>query len=438
MKMATMLNKTEYPSIGETLWTGVLPNGLSVFIVPKNGFRSCYALYGTRYGGAMRRFELEGSVRETPEGIAHYLEHKMFDMPEGENALSVLSENGADPNAFTSTDMTCYYFSCTSRFEENLRMLLKFVSTPYFTEESVEKERGIITQEILMGEDSPPRKIYQNLLSLLYSREEITGQVAGTVDSIQKITADLLHDCHKVFYAPSNMALCVEGDVDPEAVCRIAEEILPSGKQAVPCALFGQHEGMLPLKLRAEQEMPIAMPEFLIGAKDYDVPVSENGDAHDRIFRRLVSSLALRLLCGTSSPFYMKLYSEGLITHSFDYDTDFAADTVTVIIGGESSDPDAVLDALNKEVAAICEKGFDRKRFDIAKKSLIGSRLRSLEDFESVCTNLFGDWVDGFCCPDVSPILQEVRCEDCDAWVREILAPERLAISVLRPSAVNV
>ena len=143
--MATMLNKTEYPSIGETLWTGVLPNGLSVFIVPKKGFRSCYALFGTHYGGAMRHFELEGSVCETPEGSAHYLEHKMFDMPEGENALSVLSENGADPNAFTSTDMTCYYFSCTSRFEENLRMLLKFVSTPYFTEESVEKERGIIT-----------------------------------------------------------------------------------------------------------------------------------------------------------------------------------------------------------------------------------------------------------------------------------------------------
>jgi predicted Zn-dependent peptidase len=436
--MATMMNKAEYPSIGETIWTGVLSNGLSVFVVPKKGFRSCYALFGTHYGGAMRNFELEGKVHETPEGIAHYLEHKMFDMPEGENALSILSENGADPNAFTSTDMTCYYFSCTSRFEENLRMLLKFVSSPYFTEESVEKERDIITQEILMGADSPSRKIYQNLLSLLYNRDVITGHVAGTVESIQKITADLLYDCHRVFYAASNMALCVEGDVDPEAVYRIAEEILPVEKQSIPCAIFGEHEGMLPLKTSVEQEMPIAMPEFLIGAKDFDAPLSETGDAHDRIFRRLVSSLSLRLLCGTSSPFYMKLYSEGLITHSFDYDTDFAANTVTVIIGGESNDPNAILKALNKEVAAISEKGFDRNRFEIAKKSLIGSRLRSLEDFESVCTNLFGDWVDGFFCPDISAILQEISCEDCEAWVREILAPERLAISVLRPSASNV
>ena len=435
--MATM-NKTEYPSIGETVWCGELSNGLTVFVVPKKGFRSCYALFGTHYGGAMRRFELDGTIRETPEGIAHYLEHKMFDMPEGENALSVLSENGADPNAYTSTDMTCYYFNCTSHFEDNLHMLLKFVSAPFFTEESVEKERDIITQEILMGEDSPPRKIYQNLLSLLYNREGITGQVAGTVESIQKITPDLLYACHRIFYAPSNMALCVEGDVDPETVCRIAEEVLPAEKQPIPNALFGKHEGMLPLKERIEEEMPIAMPEFLIGAKDYDAPISETSEAHDRIFRRLVSYLALRLLCGTSSPFYMKLYSEGLITHSFDYDTDYAADTVTVIIGGESNDPDAVLHALHEEVAEISEKGFDRKRFDTAKKSLIGSRLRSLEDFESFCGNLFSDWIDGFCFPDVSSVLEEIHCEDCDAWVREILSPDRLAISILRPPASAV
>ncbi len=427
------LNKTEYPSIGETIWSGELSNGLTVFVVPKKGFRSCYALFGTHYGGAMRRFEFDGTTHETPEGIAHYLEHKMFDMPEGENALSVLSENGADPNAYTSTDMTCYYFSCTSCFEENLRMLLKFVSSPYFTEESVEKERSIIAQEILMGEDSPSRKIYQNLLSLLYQREEITGQVAGTVESIKKITPELLYTCHHAFYAPSNMALCVEGDVEPETVCRIAEEVLPAGKQPVPYILLGEYEGMLPLKERIEEEMPIAMPEFLIGAKDYDAPLSETCDAHDRIFRRLVSYLALRLLCGTSSPFYMKLYSEGLITHSFDYDTDYAADTVTVIIGGESNNPDAVLHALHEEVAAISEKGFDRKRFDTAKKSLLGSRLRTLEDFESLCGNLFSDWIDGFCCPDYSSVLAEIRCEDCDAWVKEILAPERLALSILRP-----
>ena len=432
------LNKTEYPSIGETIWSGKLSNGLTVFVVPKKGFRSCYALFGTHYGGSMRRFELNGTVRNTPEGIAHYLEHKMFDMPEGENALTVLSENGADPNAYTSTDMTCYYFSCTSGFEENLRMLLKFVSTPYFTEESVEKERGIITQEILMGEDSPPRKIYQNLLSLLYSREEITGQVAGTVESIQQITPETLLDCYRVFYAPSNMALCVEGDVDPENVCRIAEEILPAEKQPVPRALYGEHEGLLPLKTRAEEQMPIATPEFLIGAKDYDAPLSETGDPHDLIFRRLVSYLALRMLCGTSSPFYMKLYSEGLITHSFDYDTDFAADTVTIIIGGESSDPDTVLKALQDEVAVISEKGFDRKHFEIARKSLIGTRLRSLEDFESVFGNLFSDWIDGFCCPDISSILEEIRCEDCDAWVRETLSPERLAISILRPASAGL
>ena len=266
--------RTVYENIGETLYTDTLENGLTLCVLSRPGFVKSHAVFAARYGGADRRFTLDGVPKDTPAGIAHFLEHKMFDMPEGENALSILSENGADPNAFTSTDMTCYYFSCTSRFEENLRMLLKFVSSPYFTEESVEKERDIITQEILMGADSPSRKIYQNLLSLLYNRDVITGHVAGTVESIQKITADLLYDCHRVFYAASNMALCVEGDVDPEAVYRIAEEILPVEKQSIPCAIFGEHEGMLPLKTSVEQEMPIAMPEFLIGAKDFDAPTS--------------------------------------------------------------------------------------------------------------------------------------------------------------------
>ena len=431
----TQLKKTEYPAIGETLYTGQLPNGLSLFIVPKKGFRSAFALFGTRYGGAMRRFEIDGEVRETPEGIAHYLEHKMFDMPEGENALTELSENGADPNAFTSTDMTCYYFNCTSAFEENLRMLLKFVSTPYFTPETVQKEQGIIAQEILMGDDSPVRKIYQNLLTALYSRPEITGKIAGTVESIQQITDELLYDCYRVFYAPSNMALCVAGNVDPEAVCRIAEEILPEERKSVPHALFGEHEGFLPLQERVEEEMPISMPQFLIGAKDYDLPVEENGDARARIARRLSSAIALRLLCGSSSPFFMKLYESGMLTHSFDYDIDYSADTVTILIGGESDNPDAVLSALKEEVAAISARGFDRRQFDIAKKALIGNQLRTLEDFESICNNLFGDWVDGYCFFDISSVVADLHCEDCETWVRETLAPERLAISILRPCA---
>ena len=261
------MKKTEYRSIGETLYSGELENGLKIFVIPKKGFNSFYAVFGTHYGGSMRRFEINGETIDTPAGVAHFLEHKMFDMPDGSNALNSLSESGADANAFTSTDMTCYHFSCTERFEENLRKLLTFVSTPYYTEETVQKEQGIIGQEIQMGDDSPGRQIYYDLLSLLYEHHPIRDAVVGTKESIAEITAKTLYDCHSVFYAPSNMVLCVEGNVEPERIAAIAEEILPKDKKSIPHADFGESEALVPAEKRKEREMPVAMPEFLIGGK---------------------------------------------------------------------------------------------------------------------------------------------------------------------------
>ena len=220
------IHKHDYPGIGETLYTAALDNGLEIRVVPKKDFSTFYAAFATNYGGACRRFTVDGRALDTPAGVAHYLEHKMFDLPNGDNALNILSANGADPNAFTSSGITCYYFQCTEGFEENLRMLLHFVSTPYFTDETVQKEQGIIAQEIRMGEDNPGMRVYYNLLEMLYAHHPIRDRVAGTVESIAEITAQTLYDCHKVFYAPSNMVLCVEGDVDPEQVARIAEEVL--------------------------------------------------------------------------------------------------------------------------------------------------------------------------------------------------------------------
>ena len=248
-----MMKLHEYPEIGEKLYSTVLPNGLEIRVIPKKDFSTCYAAFMTNYGGAHRRFTVDGRTVDTPAGVAHYLEHKMFDLPNGDNALSILSANGADPNAFTSSGVTCYYFQCTEGFEENLRMLLHFVSTPYFTDETVAKEQGIIAQEIRMGEDNPGMVVYYNLLGLLYDHHPIRDRVAGTVESISHITAQTLYDCHRVFYAPSNMVLCVEGCVDPETVahrgggaaegaCRDPhgglrrERVHAAARKALPCA----------------------------------------------------------------------------------------------------------------------------------------------------------------------------------------------------------
>ena len=420
-----MMTKTEYPGIGETLYSGTLENGLSVRVIPKPGFSSVYALFGTHYGGAMRRFELDGETIDTPAGVAHFLEHKMFDMPDGENALSTLSANGANPNAFTSSGVTCYYFSCTNAFYDNLKMLLHFVSTPYFTAETVQKEQGIIGQEIQMGIDSPGSSLYYNLLGLLYDHHPIRDKIEGSIESIAEITADTLYHCHKVFYAPSNMVLCVEGDVDPEEVFRIASEELCSEYQSVPHADYGELETLFPAEKEKSVEMEVSAPQFLIGSKICPNP---------SIRERLTGTLALTLLVGPSSPFYAKLYDEGTLNRDFDFEVDYSAGTGTVIIGGESKNPEKVLSEFNAEVKKITESGFDDACFSRALRASIGGKLRSLEDFENTCVSLGCCIFDGYNFFDSFDEMQNITKHDCEQWIAENLCEEKLAISVVRPN----
>ncbi len=421
-----MMQRIDYPGTGDVLYSGTAANGLRVRVLPKEGFSGFYAVFATDYGGTYRRFTLDGRDYDTPAGVAHYLEHKMFDLPDGDNALNLLSQNGADPNAFTSSDVTCYYFRCTRLFEENLRLLLHFVSTPYFTEETVQKEQGIISQEIHMGEDNPGTANYYNLLKMLYRHHPIREKVIGTVDSIAQITAETLYSCHAAFYTPSNMVLCVAGDVDPDEILRIAEQELPPEKKAVPSVQFGEEEDLLPLEQRSVLEMPVATPQFLIGAK---LIPAEKGPA---LFRQqLTASLALRLLAGPSSPFFNRLYASGLLNRFFDADADFSTGVGTVILGGESRDPDAVLAALLEEAARIGTEGFDEGLFERTRRAGIGSALRGMEDFDDVCVSLALDEFDGFCYLDYPAVMASIEKSECEAFIRETLLPERVALSVV-------
>ena len=424
-----MLRKTEYPHIGETLYSGELPNGLRVRVVPKKGFSSCFAAFATDYGGDCRDFTLDGARYDTPAGVAHFLEHKMFDMPDGDNALTLLTANGADPNAFTGNEMTCYYFQCTERFEENLRLLLRFVSTPYFTAETVQKEQGIIAEEIGMVEDEPGYKLYYDLLAQLYAHHPIREQVAGSVESIRRITPELLHACYRAFYAPSNMCLCVAGDVEPQRVWEIAMETLGDERAPIPEPDFGEPEdSLLPVEAFRRETMPVSAPQFLIGAK---FESAEKGEALLR--QRLVSQLSLRLLFGASSPFYTKLYADGLLNRDFDYEAEFISGTATVFIGGESEEPEKVFDALRAEAQRVAKEGFSDERFQRAKRASLGARLRGLEDFGNVCISLVSGVFEGYCSLDAIGMLERVTKVECEAFVREVFAPERLALSIMEP-----
>ena len=416
-----------FPRLGETLYTDTLSNGLRLRVLPKPGFRSRYAVLAVNYGGAHRRFTVDGRRADTPAGVAHYLEHKMFDLPDGDNALDLLCANGADPNAFTAAGVTCYYFQCTGHFEENLRLLLHFVSTPYFTDETVEKERGIIAQEIQMGEDSPYSTVYHNLLCQLYAGHPIRDRVIGTAESVARISAETLHDCHRAFYTPCNMCLCAEGDMDPEEVARIARDVLGEERGSVPAPDFGEAESPFPTERLHRQQMDVSAPQFLIGAKLRPAPVGEAA-----LRQRLTSALALRMLVGSSSDFYNRLYAEGLLNRDFDVETDFSANTATLLIGGESGDPEGVLRALEEELARVDREGLDPACFERAKRASFGARLRALEDFESVCLALAEGVFEGYCALEATELLQSVAIGECEDFLRTI-RPEHLAISIIEP-----
>ena len=417
-----------YKSVQETLFEEVLPNGLTVRVLPKTNFNRTFAAFATDYGGADRRFSLGGNWIDTPAGIAHYLEHKMFDLPEG-NAMNMLAANGAQPNAFTSSDMTAYYFESTKRFEENLEMLLHFVSTPYFTEESVNKERGIIGQEIGMIEDSPDFQVYIRLLAALYQNSPVRCSVAGTVESIAEITPQMLSDCHKAFYAPSNMALSVVGNVNPQLVVDMAEKLLPADKLPKPVVDYGPEEPLTPVTRYTETHMAVSAPQFMIGAK---VQPELYGLAH--MHQKHVGALALQALFGRSSRFYADLYSKNILSPDFDIDFDYSANTATIFFAGESSQPQAVYDAILAAADEVRRNGLDKTKFDRVKNASLGSLIFGLEDFDGMAVSLAQSAFYKFNQMDTFTWQADVFPEECAQFIAENLTEERLAMSVVKPT----
>ena len=416
-----------YENIGEQVYSQVLPNGLTVNVIPKPGFSKSYAFFATNYGGADRRFRLGGKWIDTPEGVAHFLEHKMFDTKDG-NALSMLSGNGASPNAFTSSDITAYHFQCTEKFYENLRILLSFVSVPYFTEESVRKEQGIIGQEIRMTEDEPGSVIYYNLMKCLYEHNPIRYSVAGTVESIAEITPQTLYDCHKVFYNPSNMVLCVEGDVDPDKIVEMCLEILPKEPGEVPVRDYGPTGGQSPYMSRLEQDMQISQKQFFIGCRAKPMTRGKSFLTYS-----ITGDLALSILFGKSSRLYTKLYTDGVINSEFDAGFETVAGVGHCMIAGEGANPDEILANVMNESSLAAKNGVDDKIFRRVKKAAYGNILRKLNAFDSTCYAYAYGYFNGYDEFDTASVLESITANDVNTFIRDNIRPENMAISIINP-----
>ena len=416
-----------YERIGEEVLRATLPNGLPVYIVPKKGFSRKYALFATRYGGMDMRFEKDGQWLDTPAGIAHYLEHKMFDTEEG-NALQELAKNGAEPNAFTSNAITCYYFDATEKFYESLEILLSFVSVPYFTDESVQKEQGIIAQEIGMIEDNPEWQVYKQLMQALYHTSPARTPVAGSVESISHITAQTLYDCHKAFYTPANMCLVVVGDVKPERIIASANQILPAKSGPLIRRDYGAEEALTAAEHFVSAAMEVSMPTFLVGFK---CPPQHGGEQQHRF--TAIGELACDVLMGESSPLYARLYAEGLINGSFGAAFDLLPGASYVYAGGDSKDPQAVAEAILAEAQRLVSQGMDGDYYRRVVNANFGAALKALNSFESIAVSMAEGCFQGYDPYRFPEVYDSITVEDVLDFLRQNMTRDHMALSVITP-----
>ena len=417
----------DYPKLGERLFRRTLPNGLTVLVNQRPGFTKKLAYFTADMGSIHREFELEGVKYTVPAGIAHYLEHKMFDLPD-KDVSARLAELGANVNAFTSYDLTAYYFSCTEHFEKCLELLLEFVSTPYFTAESVEKERGIIDQEIGMNLDAPDSVVFERLMEGMYRHHQIRMPILGTSQSIREITPELLELCHRAFYTPANMVLCVVGDVDPEQVCRLALDRLGEQKRPVGLKIGTEVEPMECVSNYSECKMEVAMPTFVLGFKSESV-----GKGVDAIRQEIIGDLASEILFGEASELYLRLYEQGLIDTSFGGGFEMVDGCAMLNCGGDSHDPRAVRDAILARAAELAAQGVDEQAFLRLRRSAMGRRIRDLDSFDSTCFRLCAYHFCGFEYFDFPAVYETVTASEVRAFLERVVTAERCSLSVILP-----
>ena len=419
------MKQISYPNLGETVYECRLKNGLQVAIVPRFGFQKKIAYFVTDFGAIHTEFTLDGETLSVPGGIAHYLEHKMFDMP-GYDVSARFAQLGANVNAFTSYDLTAYYFSCTENFYDCLETLLDFVSTGYFTEESVEKEQGIIGQEIGMNEDNPDTCIFESMVECLYEKHPVTVPILGTRESIARITSELLHKCHKAFYRPDNMLLCIVGDVDPKKVVRLAEKI-PAGEGTVTRTQQWPEE-MKAVKSYANHKMEVAMPMFQMGFKCEPV-----GMGAEAVRAEAIGDIAAEVLFGESSALYLKMYEKGLIDASFGGGFDTIDGLAMLTLAGDSMHPQKVKESVLREAKRICKTGIDLQQLQRIKRSALGRKIRELDSFDSVAFRVCAYHFSGFSYFRFPEIYANITQEDVLEFIRRVVTEDRCALTVIEP-----
>jgi Predicted Zn-dependent peptidases len=403
-------------------------SGLKIFVYPKENYSSTYAVFGTKYGSVDTCFKTseEAEMNTVPNGIAHYLEHKLFESEDGD-AFARYAKTGASANAYTSFDKTCYLFSCSEKVYESLEILLDFVQSPYFTGQTVQKEQGIIGQEIRMYDDDPQWRVMFNLLRAIYHKHPVRIDIAGTVESIAEITPELLYECYHTFYNLNNMVLCVAGNVDVYKVLELCDKMLKPSKD-VTIDRFFEEEPEEVVESRVEQKLSVAAPIFQLGFKEKA--------GKNRLSAREIADteILLEILASDASPLFRRLLDAGLINQSsFTYEYFEGPGYASVIFSGESKDPDAVVQEIKKEVAGLREHGLDPAAFERSKKAVYGRMVSSFNSVDNIANTMASlaftghelfNYIDTIASADIQSVQNRLNVQ---------LRPEYSALSIVRP-----
>jgi len=420
--------------IKEIVYEKELNNGLKIFYMPKEGYTKQYAMFATNFGSNDLKFEIrkEKNAFEVPEGIAHFLEHKMFEEPEG-NAFDKFASRGASVNAYTNFNITAYYFTSTHSFYENLNDLISFVQSPYFTEENVEKEKGIIEQEIQMYNDNPEWKVYFNLLKSMYNKHTVKNEIAGTVESVYKITKDYLYSCYNTFYHPSNMAIFVVGDLEKEKVFETIEKYFKhndKNKEPISIDRYYPEENISVNKPLIEETMSVSTPLFFIGYKDVDLNLKGTKLLKKEVELRLL----LDILFGKSSELFESLYDKGLIDNSFGGEYSGDINYGHTIIGGESKDPKEVLKIINDYIDEKIKEGLNEEDFHRIKKKQIGENLSYFNSIEFIGSSFISYFFKDINFMEYIDALNETSFEKVEERFKNHFLKERQVLSIVKGS----
>ncbi|MBQ6845874.1 MAG: insulinase family protein [Oscillospiraceae bacterium] len=396
----------ENKSIGEKYYYKKHKSGLDVYVFPKE-MGTSYAAFATKFGSVDREFLTDSRRVVLPDGVAHFLEHKMFENSDGRDTFELYAKTGASANAYTSNNRTVYLFSAAENISESLEILLSFVTDPYFTKETIAKEQGIIGQEIKMYDDNPDWQLYFGMLEGMYANNPVKIDIAGTVETIAEITPDTLFDAYNTFYNLDNMVLVVSGNVIPDEVDKVCDKVLeykkaPEIKRIYPQEPKGVNKEFVTKK------MQVAMPMFSIGIKDNTCPMT--GKALGK--KRAVYGILMDMMFSKSAPFYTRLMDEGLIDSGFSFAYEGHETFGYAELAGNSNDPRKVYEQVQKEIEYYKQNGLDKEAFERIKRANFAHLLRMFNSTDDIANEMVSALFDGLDILDYPEICSGVTFED--------------------------